>query len=195
MKHQNVIFTNSVGDALNKAVEQLSPRNVFVLTDENVERESLASFRLHSEWQKIVIPAGDINKNLDSAQTVWNALQKGGATRKSLLVNIGGGVVTDLGGFAAATFKRGIRFINASDFCIDGPKMFTGFVCGIAAQDYDLRAIYINSFMKVVKHSPEGLFGMFDFLREFSEKTNIELYISISSEDEAPDYLKAFINQ
>ena len=112
MKHQNVIFTNSVGDALNKAVEQLSPRNVFVLTDENVERESLASFRLHSEWQKIVIPAGDINKNLDSAQAVWNALQKGGATRKSLLVNIGGGVVTDLGGFAAATFKRGIRFIN-----------------------------------------------------------------------------------
>ena len=60
MKHQNVIFTNSVGDALNKAVEQLSPRNVFVLTDENVERESLTSFRLHSEWQKIVIPAGDI---------------------------------------------------------------------------------------------------------------------------------------
>lgn len=112
MKHQDVIFTNSVGDALNKAVEQLSPRNVFVLTDENVERESLASLRLHSEWQKIVIPAGDINKNLDSAQAVWNALQKGGATRKSLLVNIGGGVVTDLGGFAAATFKRGIRFIN-----------------------------------------------------------------------------------
>ena len=91
--------------------------------------------------------------------------------------------------------NRGIRFINASDFCIDGPKMFTGFVCGIAAQDYDLRAIYINSFMKVVKHSPEGLFGMFDFLRELSEKTNIELYISISSENEAPDYLKAFINQ
>lgn len=112
MKHQDVIFTNSASDALNKAVEQLSPRNVFVLTDENVERESLASFRLHSEWQKIVIPAGDINKNLDSAQAVWNALQKGGATRKSLLVNIGGGVVTDLGGFAAATFKRGIRFIN-----------------------------------------------------------------------------------
>ena len=85
MKHQNVIFTNSVGDALNKAVERLSPRNVFVLTDENVERESLASFRLHSEWQKIVIPAGDINKNLDSAQAVWNALQEGGATRNLCL--------------------------------------------------------------------------------------------------------------
>ena len=64
MKHQNVIFTNSVGDALNKAVEQLSPRNVFVLTDENVERESLTSFRLHSEWQKLSSPAGDINKTL-----------------------------------------------------------------------------------------------------------------------------------
>ena len=104
-------------------------------------------------------------------------------------------VFIDKDGDRVYELNRGIRFINASDFCIDGPKMFTGFVCGIAAQDYDLRAIYINSFMKVVKHSPEGLFGMFDFLREFSEKTNIELYISISSENEAPDYLKAFINQ
>ena len=104
-------------------------------------------------------------------------------------------VFIDKDGDRMYELNRGIRFINASDFCIDGPKMFTGFVCGIAAQDYDLRAIYINSFMKVVKHSPEGLFGMFDFLREFSEKTNIELYISISSENEAPDYLKAFINQ
>lgn len=104
-------------------------------------------------------------------------------------------VFIDKDGDRMYELNRGIRFINASDFCIDGPKMFTGFVCGIAAQDYDLRAIYINSFMKVVKHSPEGLFGMFDFLRVFSEKTNIELYISISSENEAPDYLKAFINQ
>lgn len=79
-------------------------------------------------------------------------------------------VFIDKDGDRMYELNRGIRFINASDFCIDGPKMFTGFVCGIAAQDYDLRAIYINSFMKVVKHSPEGLFGMFDFFARIFRK-------------------------
>ena len=104
MKHQNVIFTNSVGDALNKAVEQLSPRNVFVLTDENVERESLASFRLHSEWQKIVIPAGDINKNLDSAQAVWNALQNRGIRFINIPTTLLSAVDAAVGG------KTGVNF-------------------------------------------------------------------------------------
>ena len=60
----------------------------------------------------ITIPATDTNKNLESLALVWDALSKGGATRHSLLINLGGGMVTDLGGFAAATFKRGIDFIN-----------------------------------------------------------------------------------
>ncbi|MBR5948752.1 MAG: hypothetical protein IKZ82_08940, partial [Clostridia bacterium] len=52
---------------------------------------------------------------------------------------------------------RDIRFINASEYIIDGPKMFSGFISGIAAQDFDLQAIYINSFMKIVKHPIETL--------------------------------------
>src|SRR5574344_2252851 len=60
----------------------------------------------------ITIPAGDTNKGLESMGHVWGELQRMGATRHSLMVNFGGGVVTDLGGFAASTFKRGIRFIN-----------------------------------------------------------------------------------
>ena len=60
----------------------------------------------------ITIGDTDENKTLDSLTRVWTALQKGGATRHSLLVNLGGGMVTDLGGFAASTFKRGIAFIN-----------------------------------------------------------------------------------
>lgn len=62
--------------------------------------------------QMITIGATDDNKTLDSLTHVWTALQKGGATRHSLLVNLGGGMVTDLGGFAASTFKRGLKFIN-----------------------------------------------------------------------------------
>ncbi len=60
----------------------------------------------------ITIGHTDDNKTLESLTHVWTSLQQGGATRHSLLVNLGGGMVTDLGGFAASTFKRGISYIN-----------------------------------------------------------------------------------
>ena len=60
----------------------------------------------------ITIAHGDQHKTLAALGDVWTALQQGGATRHSLLINLGGGMITDLGGFAAATFKRGISFIN-----------------------------------------------------------------------------------
>ena len=85
---------------------------------------------------------------------------------------------------------RGIRFINASEYSIDGPKMFSGFLCGLAAQDYDLQAIYINSFVKTVKHPVSSLEDMFGFLAEFSEKHSIKLFLSISGTGEPPEFLK-----
>ncbi len=60
----------------------------------------------------ITIPAGDENKNLESLTKIWTFLSANGATRKSLLLNLGGGMVTDIGGFAASTFKRGMTYIN-----------------------------------------------------------------------------------
>ena len=56
--------------------------------------------------------AGEANKNIAVVQQIWDALLKGGATRNALLINLGGGMVTDLGGFAAATYMRGIRYVN-----------------------------------------------------------------------------------
>lgn len=106
---QKIIFTNDVVEAINGMLAEMEPRNVFVLTDSNVDK---AIGALPNEWQKIVIKPGDVNKNLDSMVEVWTALQQGGATRKSVMINVGGGVVTDLGGFTAASFKRGIRFVN-----------------------------------------------------------------------------------
>ena len=88
---------------------------------------------------------------------------------------------------------RGIRFINASEFPIDGPKMFSGFVSGIAAQDYDLQAVYINSFMKIVKHPITSLEKMFGFLEVFSDRMNVELIISISSDEPMPAFLEKYI--
>ena len=60
----------------------------------------------------ITIPAGDTAKDIESISKVWMELSTTGATRRSLMINLGGGMITDLGGFAAASFKRGINFIN-----------------------------------------------------------------------------------
>lgn len=62
--------------------------------------------------EHIVISATDEHKSIETLISVWTELSQKGGTRHSLLVNLGGGMVTDLGGFAASTFKRGIPYIN-----------------------------------------------------------------------------------
>lgn len=88
---------------------------LFVLTDTTTLRlcwPLVSDFPCFERAEMITIGDTDENKTLDSLSHVWTALQQGGATRHSLLVNLGGGMVTDLGGFAASTFKRGIAYIN-----------------------------------------------------------------------------------
>ena len=112
---QNLIFSENLQRDLQSEIESASPDRLFVLTDENTRRlcwPLVEGFSAFSDARLIEIPQGDANKNLDSLAMVWEALQRGGGTRHSLLVNLGGGMVCDLGGFAASTFKRGIRFVN-----------------------------------------------------------------------------------
>ena len=90
--------------------------------------------------------------------------------------------------------NRQIRFINASDYRIDGPKMFSGFLSGIAAQDFDLEAVYINSFVKIIKHPIDSLRGMFAFLNDFSARTGVEVVISVSAGGEPlPDFMEEYV--
>lgn len=79
---------------------------VIVLTDENVIKYHKLNF------ENIVIPMGEKNKNLETVSKIWKAMNDFGMDRKSLLINFGGGVVCDLGGFCASTYMRGIKFIN-----------------------------------------------------------------------------------
>jgi len=88
---------------------------VFILTDENVAPFWLPEVThwLHCDAAiDIVIKAGECYKNLQTVQKIWKTLMKHHADRNALLINLGGGVITDLGGFAASTYKRGIKFIN-----------------------------------------------------------------------------------
>lgn len=107
---QKLLFTDDVNGALRRIVSESRPTAVFVLVDENTAQFVLP--RLDFEATPITIPAGDEHKTLATLAAVWDALQRGGATRHALLINLGGGMVTDLGGMAAATFKRGMPFVN-----------------------------------------------------------------------------------
>ena len=114
MKNEVIISQNLQGD-IEDAIKCQSYDRLFVLTDTTTLRlcwPIVSALPCFEGAQMITIGDTDDNKTIDSLAHVWTALQQGGATRHSLLVNLGGGMVTDLGGFAASTFKRGITYIN-----------------------------------------------------------------------------------
>ena len=112
---QQIIISNDIEHDLATAVAESEHDRVFVLTDDTTHEYCLpkvAALLAQYDAVPITIAHGDQHKTLAALGDVWTALQQGGATRHSLLINLGGGMITDLGGFAAATFKRGINFIN-----------------------------------------------------------------------------------
>lgn len=115
----NNYYVNFEEDAytkLNKFISNYKPSTIFILVDENTNENCLPivlqELEANLQIEIIEIEAGEENKNLDTCVGVWNALTELGADRKSLLINLGGGIITDLGGFVASAFKRGISFIN-----------------------------------------------------------------------------------
>lgn len=136
-----IIFDNHPAAALEALIDEMNPSGVFVLVDTNTEyfvwpklREQ-AGKRL-SGAELITVKSGDLNKNIESLAGVWRALNRRGASRGSLLVNLGGGIVCDLGGFAAATFKRGIRFINVPTTLLAAVDASVGGKTGINLDGY-----------------------------------------------------------
>ena len=114
---QKIIFATDLCRELDEWIEKTGKKydRFFVLSDTVTEElclPFLRNSRFLSDAPSIVIGATDTHKTLESLASVWKALGENGASRHSLLVNLGGGMVTDLGGFAASTFKRGIDFVN-----------------------------------------------------------------------------------
>jgi len=112
----SVYFNNSCYSFLNDLLSNNSYSKIFILVDENTNSFCLPNFIANIATEIgieiIEIEAGETNKNIETCLHLWNALTDLKADRKSILINLGGGVVTDIGGFVASTFKRGIAFIN-----------------------------------------------------------------------------------
>ena len=115
MTSQRIISTVCPEETLGILAGEMEYDLLFVLVDEHTAQHCLPLLKkdgLLADAHCIIIPAGDDHKHIDTLSCVWEQLSVQGATRHSLLINVGGGMVTDLGGFAAATYKRGIRCIN-----------------------------------------------------------------------------------
>ncbi len=111
-----VHFNEKAYKALNSHLEKAGYSKIFILVDENTHEHCLPDFMMNLsgtyDIEIIEIEEGEVNKNIATCTQVWEVLSELDADRKSLMINLGGGVVTDLGGFVASTFKRGIDFIN-----------------------------------------------------------------------------------
>ena len=112
----HIVFSENGYATLNEQLTEKQYSKLFLLVDSHTHEHCAAYFlqQLSStqDIEIIEIEPGEAHKQIDTCMGVWETLSDFGGDRKSLLINLGGGVVTDLGGFVAATFKRGIDFIN-----------------------------------------------------------------------------------
>jgi 3-dehydroquinate synthase len=115
-KSYTVHFNTKAYQELNAYIAAHNFSKLFIIVDTNTHEHCLAKLMSHIETRMAIevieIEAGETHKTIETCVGVWNALSELGADRKSLILNLGGGVVTDLGGFVACTFKRGIKYIN-----------------------------------------------------------------------------------
>jgi 3-dehydroquinate synthase len=109
-----VIFTSEAATTLSGVLAQITFSRLVVLTDSNTHTHCLPLVNriLPNDTLYISVEAGEIHKNLDTCSKIWTEMTEAALDRKALMVNLGGGVITDMGGFCASLYKRGIRFVN-----------------------------------------------------------------------------------
>ncbi|MBC7493911.1 MAG: iron-containing alcohol dehydrogenase, partial [Flavobacterium sp.] len=111
-----IVFNENGVREINNLIERNRYSSIFLICDENSHEHCVPAFLSEIETEIkieiIEIEAGEELKNITTCVDIWSTLAEMGADRKSLIINVGGGVISDIGGFIAATFKRGIDFIN-----------------------------------------------------------------------------------
>ncbi|QAA80936.1 3-dehydroquinate synthase [Aequorivita sp. H23M31] len=117
IERENLILPNGKGwITLASLIAEKKYSKLFILVDENTEILCLPIFYIKmeemNEWKILKIRDGEKNKNIETCIELWQELLLEGADRHSLVINLGGGMISDLGGFIASTFKRGIDFVN-----------------------------------------------------------------------------------
>lgn len=113
------IFVGPIQESgLVELIRELKPNKIVIISDENTHENCnsylVTSFDELSEAEIVVLPAGEGTKDLEIAENIWLTLTDYEVGRHDLIINVGGGVITDLGGFVSSCFKRGVKFVNVS---------------------------------------------------------------------------------
>lgn len=107
------IHLGSIADSIHH-IDLSAYSKICVVVDENTRRDCypILAKALNYDHEVLEIPAGEIHKNIDTCLYIWREMLAKGLDRKSLCINLGGGVLCDMGGFSAACFMRGIDFVH-----------------------------------------------------------------------------------
>lgn len=134
MTDSNTIVSSDFLTELQDATNEWQGKDIYILTDTKTRElclPKLLEIEKFKDSHILTLHNGDENKNIDSTIKIWQYLTENGATRHSLMVNAGGGMITDIGGFAASTFKRGMSYINISTTLLGAVDAATGGKTGI----------------------------------------------------------------
>jgi|TARA_R100000365_G_C2747884_1_gene78321 3-dehydroquinate synthase len=109
-----IIIAEQPSKSLSEALSSLTFSSLFILTDENTQEYCFPLIKdaLPESYFHFTFPAGEKHKNLETCAEIWTEMTEAGLDRKALVLNLGGGVLGDMGGFCASIYKRGVRFIN-----------------------------------------------------------------------------------
>lgn len=198
---QRVLLSHTLFEDLAIAISECSHDRLFVLTDTTTRKlcwPLLEGYIGMRHALPITIGATDTHKTLDTLSEVWQALGNGGATRHSCMVCLGGGMVSDLGGFAASTFKRGINYINIPTTLLSMVDASVGGKTGINFNGLknevgvfaDPRFVIINTMFLRTLDMPNILSGYAEMIKHgliSDEKTWAEL---MNYDITEPDFVK-----
>ncbi len=192
------IFINQE-HALEEQLKSINPSKIFVIVDNHTEQFCLHKiFEQLPESNIISIKFGEENKNIDTSGIIWQELLKAGADRSSLVINLGGGVIGDMGGFCASTYMRGIKFIQMPTTLLSQVDSSVGSKLGIDFHNVkniigvfeDPQSVIINTeflktlpykqllsgYAEVLKHALIQDVEMWNQLKEVRDLTSLDFF-------------------
>lgn len=152
--------------SFHRLTTNLDVSRYFILGDSNTLRHCLPELLAHvpalRDAETIAVQEGEASKSLGVCQDIWNHLTEHAADRDTVLVNLGGGVVTDLGGFIAGTFKRGIR-------CVHLPTSLLGMVDAAIGGKTAIDLVGVKNVVGVF-HDPLAVYVHMPFLKSLGKR-------------------------
>jgi len=154
MLPENLLFSSNLSGDLNAFFKENSFSQIAVLVDENTRKKCLPLIENSlPKFEVIQIQSGESNKTLTTCEIIWGSLSEKHFDRKSLLINLGGGVICDIGGFVASTYKRGIAFLNIPTSLLAQADASIGGKTGIDFQGFKNQIGTFNDALGIIIHT------------------------------------------